>query len=120
MLVRAAVVLGVPPKDTLWSPTPANTEEEAYAYASRFGARRPLILVTDALHIARAVFWFRHAGLSPVAAPANHYVKPDPIRSSYNFKPSTQKVIIMNKLIHEWAEMVYAKWKTSYYPKKKH
>lgn len=111
ILAQTAVVLGVPPQDTLWSPTPANTEAEAYAYASRFGNRHPLILVTDAIHIPRALFWFRQAGLSPIAAPTNHYFKPSSSRSPYKFKPSVQKIIIMDKLIHEWAGMVYAKTK---------
>lgn len=113
MLAQTAVVLGVSPQDTLLSPTPAHTEAEAYAYAARFGNRHPLILVTDAIHIPRALFWFRQAGLSPIPAPTNHYVKPDPLKSSYNFKPSVRKVIITDKLIHEWAGMVYARWKAS-------
>lgn len=113
MLARTAVVLGVPPQDTLWSPTPAHTEAEAFAYATRFGNQHPLILVTDAIHIPRALFWFRQAGLRPIPAPANHYVKPDPLRPPYKFKPSAQKIVISDKLIHEWAGMVYARWKVS-------
>lgn len=112
MLMRAAVALGVPPADTLILPSPSNTEQEAYAYARRFGTQRPLVLVTSAIHLPRAVHWFRSAGLSPLPAPAHHQVKRDPERTLYHFRPSAHKVEISGKLLHEWAGMAYARYKT--------
>lgn len=111
ILSQAAVSLGVSPFDTLISPLPLNTEAEAYAYAARFDDRQPLILVTNAIHMPRALFWFRRAGLNPIPAPTNHYVKFDPQGSPYNFKPSPFKIIITDRLMHEWGGMIYAKWK---------
>jgi uncharacterized SAM-binding protein YcdF (DUF218 family) len=112
MLMRAALSLGVPPEDTLWLPTPANTEQEACAFAARFGPGRPLVVATDALHQPRAMFWFRQAGLSPIPAPANHRVKPDPQRSPYNWRPSAQKLELSKMLIHEWCGQAWGRLKT--------
>jgi len=62
VLMNTAVALGIPPADTLQSTTPFNTETEAIAYAQHFGTAQPLILVSSALHMPRALFWFRQQG----------------------------------------------------------
>lgn len=111
LLARSAVALGVPPKDTVMITTPANTEEEASAYSERY-SQSEVILVTSALHMARATFWFQEAGIRVVPAPTDHLVKPEKDKSVFNFKPSIRKIDMMDKLIHEWVGMLYAKWKT--------
>lgn len=111
LLARTAVLLGVSPADTLMAKSPANTEAEAMVYAARFGPGLPLVLVTDALHLPRALFWFRQAGLEPVPAPANHLVKPGAEQRPFPFKPSLRKVEMADKLLHEWAGMIHARWK---------
>lgn len=111
LMARTAVLLGVPPADTIMVKSPANTEAEAFDYTARFGQGQPLILVTDALHLPRAMFWFRQAGLGPVPAPANHLVKPGAERRPFPFKPSLRKVEMADKLLHEWAGMAYGRWK---------
>jgi hypothetical protein len=42
----------------------------------------------------------------------SNYVKPDPEKSPYNWKPSAQKIEITAALLHEWVGMLYAKIKT--------
>jgi uncharacterized SAM-binding protein YcdF (DUF218 family) len=55
----AAVSLGVSPSDTIQLTLPWTTRTEAFAYKTRLGAdQKPLILVTSALHMPRAVRWF--------------------------------------------------------------
>lgn len=108
-LTAAAVALGVPTADTLQLSYPVNTQAEAYAYAARFGPDQALILVTSALHLPRALFWFRRAGLRPIPAPANHLVRPVPARSTYHFRPSTHKLDLSQALLREWAGMIVAK-----------
>jgi uncharacterized SAM-binding protein YcdF (DUF218 family) len=110
VLMNAAVALGVSPIDTLQSTQPFNTETEAIAYAHRFGTTTPLILVTSALHMPRALYWFRQQGIDAIPAPTDHYVKPDPKKSPYTWKPSTTKIEITGALLHEWVGMIYAKW----------
>jgi uncharacterized SAM-binding protein YcdF (DUF218 family) len=111
MLMRTAVALGIPAADTLWLPTPVNTEAEARAYARRFGTQTPLIVVTSALHMPRALYWFEQAGIHALPAPTNHLIKPDPEKSPYNFKPSTLKIEMWGKLLHEWAGMLWGRMK---------
>lgn len=113
VLTSTAVALGVPPEDTLEMPDPYNTEAEALAYAARFGCRYPLVLVTDGIHMHRAMYWFRQVGCDPIPAPTNHFVKPDPEFPPFPFKPSIHKIDMMGKWLHEWVGMGYAKWKTN-------
>jgi uncharacterized SAM-binding protein YcdF (DUF218 family) len=111
LLARSAVELGVPTEDTSMIMTPANTEEEAKAYFNRFGESET-ILVTSALHMKRASFWFKEREVPVLPAPTDHFIKPEENRSIINFKPSIRKIEMTNKLIHEWVGMLYAKWKT--------
>ncbi|WP_020538020.1 YdcF family protein [Lewinella cohaerens] len=111
VLAEMALQLGVAPQDTLLQPTAHNTEAEALAYRQRFSDTIPLVLVTSALHIPRALYWFRHHGLDPIPAPTNHLVMPDPGYESFAFKPSTRKIDISAKLLHEYAGMVHAWFK---------
>lgn len=111
LLARSAVALGVSPKDTVMITTPGNTEEEASAYSERY-RQSEVILVTSALHMPRATFWFQEAGIQVLPAPTDHLVKPEKDKSIFNFKPSIRKIDMMDKLIHEWVGLLYAKWKT--------
>lgn len=112
VLAEMAIQLGISPQDTLLQPTAHNTEAEARAYSQRFSSTIPLVLVTSALHMSRAVYWFKHYGLAPIPAPTNHLVMPDPGYESFAWKPSTNKIDMSAKLLHEYAGMRYAKWKT--------
>lgn len=112
VLMNTAVALGIAPSDTLQSSVPYNTETEAIAYAQRFGTQTPLILVTSALHMPRALFWFQQQGIAAIPAPTDHYIKPDPEKSPYNWKPSAQKIEVTAALLHEWVGMLNAKIKT--------
>jgi uncharacterized SAM-binding protein YcdF (DUF218 family) len=112
VLMNTAVSLGISPLDTLQNTRPFDTETEAYAYAKRFGTENPVILVTSALHMPRAVYWFEQAGVEAIPAPTDHRVKPDPQKSPYNWKPSANKIQMTGALLHEWAGMVYAKLKS--------
>ena len=111
ILMRSAVLLGISSTDTLWNPIPYNTETEAFSYVERFGTKTPLVLVTSALHMPRAIFWFKQAGISAIPAPTNYYFKPNSHRSPYNFKPSVKKIEMTGKLYHEWVGMLYGKLK---------
>lgn len=114
LLTRTAIMLGASPADTLMITTPANTEAEAADYAARFGMDQPLVLVTSALHLPRALFWFRQVGLRPAPAPANFLVRPNPERQAFPFKPSLRKVEMADRLLHEWAGMVYGRWSVGF------
>lgn len=112
-MAEMALVLGVPESDTLLQPLAINTEDEAKTYVQRFGTEHTLILVTSALHMPRAMFWFRHFGVEPIPAPTDHLVKRSPEQSDqFSWWPRLHKLRMTQKLLHEYAGMLHAKWKT--------
>ncbi|MBK7342246.1 MAG: YdcF family protein [Saprospiraceae bacterium] len=110
ILAATALDLGVSPRDTLWLPDPRTTREEAAAYKARFGKEATVILVTSALHLPRAMCWFRYNGLDPIPAPANHLVKITPDRWTHHWRPSMRKISIMQKVFHEYAGLIELAW----------
>lgn len=51
---------------------PRTTLEEALAFKAAFGIQRPLIVVTSALHMPRAVTIFKDLGVKVIAAPTDY------------------------------------------------
>lgn len=70
MLGRAAESLGVDRSRIVYIDQARDTEDESQATAQIVGAA-PFALVTSAWHMPRAMALFRHAGLAPLAAPAD-------------------------------------------------
>lgn len=106
MLGLAAIELGIKPSDTLLTMRPNNTKAEAEHYAKRFGSNYTLILVTNAIHMKRAIKYFQHNGLRPIPAPTNHLIKRDPTKSLYTFFPSTSKMMMTQHLLHEYGGLI--------------
>ena len=101
ILGKAAVSLGVSPGDTLLLPGGSRTSEEIEAFTSRFGTDRPIILVTSALHMPRAMEWCNRYQFKPRPAPAGYLMKFDPITPRYDFIPTYQKVMLWQRVLHE-------------------
>jgi uncharacterized SAM-binding protein YcdF (DUF218 family) len=110
MLGLAALDLGVRSTDTLLSIHPLNTEAELIDYKTRFGDTKSLILVTDALHMPRAMGYAIQQGLKPIPAPTNHLMKMDPLRSNFDFTPSSQKIYLCQRLLHEYVGLLRFEW----------
>ncbi|MCB0695419.1 MAG: YdcF family protein [Lewinellaceae bacterium] len=110
LLASTGIDLGVSLSDTLMLPDPRTTREEARAYQSRFGKSNQVILVTSAIHLPRAMGWFRYQGLDPIPAPANHLVKISPHRWTYDWWPSPQKITRMRRVCHEYAGLTELAW----------
>jgi uncharacterized SAM-binding protein YcdF (DUF218 family) len=72
---NAAIELGVDFESIETLETPSNTLEEARAFSDRFGDVSNLIVVTDAIHMPRALRLFKSLNLTPIAAPTNFKVK---------------------------------------------
>jgi uncharacterized SAM-binding protein YcdF (DUF218 family) len=68
---EVAESLGIDKKDVVIENEPRDTEEEAAVVGLRVH-REPLVLVTSADHMPRAMELFRQAGMEPTAAVANH------------------------------------------------
>ncbi len=109
ILARTALLLNVDEADTLMNTTPKNTRQEAKHYFEKFGNNHPLILVTDAAHMPRAMMWFKKYGLDPIPAPTNNMVKTDPYKSSFIFKPSIGNLGMMRRAMIEYSGILYFK-----------
>lgn len=79
--------LGVPAADIIELDKPKDTAEEALAVRKQVGDQ-PLILVTSANHMPRAMVFFKRAGLSPLPAPANQLAITSPLNFWERFTPS--------------------------------
>lgn len=111
VMARAAVSLGISPKDTLMMIQPASTWDEAACYKKRFGTKKPFILVTSALHMPRAMKIFKRMGMQPIAAPTHYLSLHDPDNMTYNWKPSASKIICTDKSLHEYIGAIYYNWR---------
>ena len=111
VLKNAAFSLGVPSETVLTSIKPHNTEEEALCYLSLFGKSHKLVLVTDAIHMSRAMLLFRRVGLNPIAAPTNHLIKKSFNQKTVNFLPSSDNIAKMEYVMHEYIGIIWAKLK---------
>jgi uncharacterized SAM-binding protein YcdF (DUF218 family) len=106
----AAVDLGADSEDLFLHDPPGiiNTCTEARVFAERFGEGQHVIVATSALHIPRAMWWFRYHGLEPTAAPANFRVRKDSYRKSFSWKPSYQNITLMERILKERVGMIWA------------
>ena len=68
---KLAIALGVPSDSIILVPKATDTEDEAIA-AKNITRESPLVLVTSAHHMLRAMRWFENEGLHPYPAPTYH------------------------------------------------
>lgn len=90
-------------------PTPANTAQEARVAAERFGDA-PLVLVTSASHMPRAMALFRARGLDPIPAPT-HYLRPPPEADLWRVRaqrPSATGLRMSERAIYEYLGLAWA------------
>lgn len=109
VLAETAILLGIPPADALLVETPWNTMHEAIDYHQQFGNQHPLILVTNAIHMPRALMHFNRAGLSPIPAPTGYLVKRDDLYRWYKFKLGVGSMVRLKKAIHEYVGLFWGK-----------
>ena len=107
----AAISLGVSVSDTFQLSATRNTEDEALKYVRKFGKSHKVVIATDAIHMKRALFWFRSHGIDATAAPCNFKTKEDPLRPESTWKLSLNKADLMGDLTHELVGYWYAQYK---------
>jgi uncharacterized SAM-binding protein YcdF (DUF218 family) len=71
MMAKVALALGVRKSDIILLESAKDTWEEAHQ-AAAFVGQRPVILVTSASHMQRALYEFNQAGITPTPAPTNY------------------------------------------------
>jgi uncharacterized SAM-binding protein YcdF (DUF218 family) len=107
---KTAVALGAKESDIIaFKLTRNNTKGESEAYYSQFGSSNPLIVVTDAIHMPRAIKLFRMAGLNPIPAPTNHILKHGSKKNPFSWLPSISNVGRMEAAMHEYVGMIWTR-----------
>jgi len=102
MLQQTALLLGVDKENTILQSDPGNTYEEAKVYASSFRRQHPVILVTSAAHMPRAVIMFEKFDIHPVASPTNYRLKGSWKEKKFGL-PSMGYISHMNSGLYEYA-----------------
>lgn len=110
---RAALLLGIDANKITTLDKPTNTQEEAVELIKMYPTSTPLVIVTDAIHMPRAMQIFIKAGYKPIAAPTNYKITEDAYTGSLKFVPSFSNAGLMNYVIHEWLGSLKARWATS-------
>jgi uncharacterized SAM-binding protein YcdF (DUF218 family) len=109
VMKRSALSMGVEEKDIFLLPYSVNTKEEAIDYTKKFGAKNILVLVTDAIHMPRAMYLFQKAGQSPIPAPTNHLVKSVLKNGTYKWGSSSENMAMMEYALHELVGIAWEK-----------
>ena len=106
VMKKSAIIIGVDESRIKLLPAAENTRSEAFEYSKQIGSEYPVILVTDAAHMRRAMFLFRLAGINSVPAPTNHMVKEEKIE---DWSPSFRNIEMMDYALHEKVGLLWAK-----------
>ena len=109
ILKQTALALGVDEKEISLLPTSENTQMEAFDFTNKFGTGNTLILVTDAIHMPRAMLLFRKAGQSPIPAPTNYMMNSQENKYLNYWGPSRLNIVRMEYPLHEILGLIWAK-----------
>ena len=99
----AAVSLGVGRSSTATLTTTRTTLDEAETFFSTYGPGGTLILVTDAIHMPRAMKLFKASGLDPIASPTNYIIKRNSVSKPELPLPRAEHIRNMENAVHEYA-----------------
>jgi uncharacterized SAM-binding protein YcdF (DUF218 family) len=106
---KTAASLGVDTSVISTIQTATNTQEEAKAYALRFDKNIPVILVTSASHMPRAMMMFKSQGITPIPAPTDFQSKGTG-ESTPSWVPSAEYMGMMKTAMIEYVGILYAQW----------
>lgn len=104
---QAALLLGVAPENIDTLSQTSNTRDEALHFRKKFGDSRQVVVVTDAVHIPRAMRWFQKMGLVPIAAPTNYRLKEERSKLSIGLIPDSSHLQKMEEAVHEYLGMLW-------------
>ena len=105
---KVAAILNVNARDIVLEEVSRDTEEEAENIRSIVGQDR-FILVTSAYHMPRAMAIFNKAGLKPIPAPTNHFIKERQGWAPEDFYPSSMGLMKAERAVHEYLGLLWFK-----------
>ena len=110
ILAQTAGFLGVSADDICQFTTTKNTADEAATYRLTFGIQNKLYLVTNAVHMPRAMYLFRREGINVTAAPTNYLIKKGSVSRPFTaFIPRSDNLFKMETVMHEYVGMLWTK-----------
>ena len=98
---RAAIELGIPSQNIEMLTTPSNTAEEVAAFVKKFGIYKNVIVVSDAMHLPRALMLYQKKGIKAIPAPSNFKVKQGPHEYNGLTFPTLSSLNLMNQFLRE-------------------
>ncbi|OGP70944.1 MAG: hypothetical protein A2Y80_04070 [Deltaproteobacteria bacterium RBG_13_58_19] len=111
IMARVARILGVPPADLVLETLSRDTGDEARLIKTMVGSD-PLVLVTSAAHMPRAVFLFAGQGLKPLPYPVGHQVKKRPGFNREILFPGAGGLAKTEAAFHEYLGLAWARLQT--------
>ena len=106
MLALTAISLGVPGKDMILFNKTENTRQEALEYVKQSMPTDTLLLVTDAVHMPRAMKYFKKAGANPIPITINHVFKNNKNKDYTYYFPSSNNIAKAETVMHEYVGML--------------
>ena len=97
---RFLMEMGVAPERIRQLTTPRNTRQEAEVAASLMGDD-PVLLVTSASHMRRAMHLFRTHGVNATAAPTHHWVIDRTEYAARDYTPRAEHLLKTERALHE-------------------
>ncbi len=107
---KAAIALGIPKQNILTLTTPSNTAEEVDAFIKKLGKNKKGIVVSDALHLPRALMLYQKAGIHMQGAPTNYNIKKGPHDYNGFTLPSYNSLSAMNTYLREKLKYYKDSW----------
>lgn len=104
-MAAVALQLGVPAERIKTLTNAPDTSAEAAAVAQLIDG--PVLLVTSASHMPRALNYFQAAGVQALPKPADHLAAPDFERSWYGYSPKAEQLV---KAERAWYETLGLLW----------
>lgn len=110
ILAQTSGFLGVSADDIYQFTTTKNTADEAATFRSTFGIQNKLYVVTNAVHMPRAMYLFSREGVNATAAPTNYLNKKGSVSHPFTaFIPRSDNLFRMETVIHEYVGLFWAK-----------
>ncbi len=106
VMAAAAAEIGVPLGKIALEEIGRDTAEEARAIAQLVG-NDPVVLVTSAMHMPRAMLEFAAAGISPLPAPCDYKALPRAAWSSYDFQPRAWQAYLLEDAAYEYIGLIW-------------
>jgi len=107
LMYQFALRFGVPEESLTRESQSRDTKDQA-KYIAAMVKQDGLVLVTEASHMPRSIALFRKQGLSPIAAPVGHLVRPNRPYKWWSLFPNAGSLKMAERAVYEYLGMAWA------------